>query len=96
MQDLLPDQRLDTDPLHWEHGVLATGPPGKTLASTLSFSLACLLAHNDEISCHVVSCPLERFSWQGTKERVLRLVYDGGIEPLSPKAHGELNLGTTR
>ena len=23
-----PDQGLNLDPLHWEHGVLATGPPG--------------------------------------------------------------------
>ena len=25
-----PDQGLNLGPLHWEHGVLATGPPGKT------------------------------------------------------------------
>ena len=24
-----PDQRLNSGPLHWEHGVLAPGPPGK-------------------------------------------------------------------
>ena len=83
MRDLVPDQRSNTDPLHWEHGVLATGPPGRSLASTFSLSLACSLAHSDEISCHVVSCPLERFSWQGTKERVLGFVYDGGLSPLA-------------
>ena len=26
-----PDQRLNPDPLHWEHGVLPTGPLGKFL-----------------------------------------------------------------
>ena len=26
----LPDQDLNPDPLHWEHGVLATGPPEKS------------------------------------------------------------------
>ena len=26
-----PDQGLSLGPLHWEHGVLATGPPGKSL-----------------------------------------------------------------
>ena len=26
-----PDQGLDLGPLHWEHGVLATGSPGKSL-----------------------------------------------------------------
>ena len=24
-----PDQGMNLSPLHWEHGVLATGPPGK-------------------------------------------------------------------
>ena len=28
--DLVPDQGSNPDPLHWEHGVLATGPPGKS------------------------------------------------------------------
>ena len=27
---LIPDQRLNLGPLHWEHEVLATGPPGKS------------------------------------------------------------------
>ena len=26
-----PNQALNLDSLHWEHGVLATGPPGKSL-----------------------------------------------------------------
>ena len=25
-----PDQGLNPDPLHWEHGILATGPPGES------------------------------------------------------------------
>jgi len=28
-----PHQRLNLSPLHWEHGVSATGPPGKSLWS---------------------------------------------------------------
>ena len=27
----MPDQGLNLGPLHWERGVLATGPPGKSL-----------------------------------------------------------------
>ena len=26
-----PDQGSNPGPLHWEHGVLATGPPGQSL-----------------------------------------------------------------
>ena len=26
-----PDQGWDPGPLHWKHGVLATGPPGESL-----------------------------------------------------------------
>ena len=29
MWDLFPDQGCNPGPLHWEHGILATGPPGK-------------------------------------------------------------------
>ena len=29
---LFPDQRLNPSLLHWESGVLATGPPGKSLS----------------------------------------------------------------
>ena len=42
MQDLsslLPDQGLNQCPLHWEHEVLATGPPGKSLHEPLKWSL---------------------------------------------------------
>ena len=35
MWDLVPDQGSNPDPLHWEHGVLATGPPGKSLGVCL-------------------------------------------------------------
>ena len=31
MQDLVPDQGSNPGPLHWECGVLTTGPPGKSL-----------------------------------------------------------------
>ena len=30
MQGLVPDQGMNLGTLHWEHGVLATGPPVKT------------------------------------------------------------------
>ena len=30
-----PDQRLNLGPLHWERGVLPTGPPGKSPVGTL-------------------------------------------------------------
>ena len=39
---MFADQGLNRGPLHWEHGVLATGPPGKFLKkqdSELSFVL---------------------------------------------------------
>ena len=31
MRDLVPQPGLNLGPLHWEHRVLATGPPGKSL-----------------------------------------------------------------
>ena len=31
-----PDQGSNPGPLHWEHGVLATGPPGKSLNRNLN------------------------------------------------------------
>ena len=35
-----PDRGLNPGPLHWECGLLPTGPPGKSLAPfTLAFSL---------------------------------------------------------
>ena len=30
LEALFPDQGLNLRPLHWKHGVLTTGPPGKT------------------------------------------------------------------
>ena len=33
-----PDQRSNLGPLHWEHGVLATGPPGKSPLSCQNFN----------------------------------------------------------
>ena len=35
-----PDQESIPGPLHWEHGVLATGPPGK---SPNNFKMMCAL-----------------------------------------------------
>ena len=37
--DLFPDQGSYLGPLHWEHGVLATGPPGKSLCIYDSVSI---------------------------------------------------------
>ena len=31
MWDLVPPPGTEPGPLHWEHGVLPTGPPGKSL-----------------------------------------------------------------
>ena len=37
MWDLVPDQGSNLGPLPWEHGVLATGPPGKSLCFLFFF-----------------------------------------------------------
>ena len=44
MWDLVPCQGLNLGPLHWEYGVLATGPPGKPIfifLITLIFLFVC-------------------------------------------------------
>ena len=50
-----PDQRSNPGPLHWECGVLATGPPGKSLKLKFSWTFhilcgnlysLCFLKHN--------------------------------------------------
>ena len=33
-----PDQGLNSGPLHWKHGVLAIGPPGKSLNQILKLN----------------------------------------------------------
>ena len=33
MWDLVPDQESNQGPLHWEHRVLTTGPPGSSLSN---------------------------------------------------------------
>ena len=35
VRDLVPWPSIEPRPLHWEHGALATGPPGKSLSSVL-------------------------------------------------------------
>ena len=35
MWDLIPEKGLNLGPLHWELGVLAPGPPGKSPVATL-------------------------------------------------------------
>ena len=41
MWDLVPNQGLNPGPLHWEHGPLATGPPGTSpnLSDPMDYSL---------------------------------------------------------
>ena len=36
MWDLVPQPGIEPVPLHWEHGVLTTGPPGKSLKNILT------------------------------------------------------------
>ena len=42
-ETLFPDQGLNLGPLHWDCGLLATGPPGRTLVyvTKSSFRLLC-------------------------------------------------------
>ena len=42
MWDLVPDQ--GSNPLHWERGVLTTGPPGKPLPSILTLAFLLISA----------------------------------------------------
>ena len=37
--DLVPWPGIDPSPLHWEHGVLATGSPGKSLSASLRHAI---------------------------------------------------------
>ena len=37
--DLVPRPGIEPGPLHWERGVLATGPPVKSLVSLFGFGL---------------------------------------------------------
>ena len=42
MWDLVPWPGVEPGPRHWEHGALATGPPGKSLAQ-LTFNISYLI-----------------------------------------------------
>ena len=50
VQDLFPDQGLNPGPLHWEHRLLTTEPPGK---SPLSFNFITTL----RLECKGASSP---------------------------------------
>ena len=39
--DLVPQPEINPGPLHWEHGVLVTGPPGKPLRACLADRVLC-------------------------------------------------------
>ena len=54
MWDLVPPQGMEPSPLHWEHGVLATGPPEKSLRFTSekkrnSFKLIMCFMYHEKI-----------------------------------------------
>ena len=38
---MFPDQELNPGPLHWEHGLLATEPPGRS--HTPNLNMYCVL-----------------------------------------------------
>ena len=63
MWDLVPDQGSNLGPLHWELGVLATGPPGKSQQ---------FLIKDSNLSCRRI--PLEKkkikeFFWPHCEEQ---------------------------
>ena len=61
MWDQFPDQGLSPGPLHWEHGVLAAGPPGKS--QTPAF-LAQLLASDSVLFAPLSGSALDMAPWQ--------------------------------
>ena len=53
-----PDQGLNPGPLHWECGVLATGPPGKTQFLVLKYRLGKTLVHLAFLIIGLLKMPL--------------------------------------
>ena len=54
------DQWLNPCPLHWEHGVLTTGPPGKSLL----YHLWSFLRREDSIVGKYTYCCFKRSAWR--------------------------------
>ena len=52
-----PDQGSKPGPLHWEHGVLATGPPGKSQELFLLKKTMCGVTEN----CHFLVKVLKKY-----------------------------------
>ena len=54
-----PDQVLNPDPIHWEHRVLATGPPGKSpglfLEMDADYTSMCPVGENSLRTCTLSS-----------------------------------------
>ena len=48
MWDLIPCWGIELGPLHWEHGVLATGPPGKSQLLLLTGKCVCCSLHSKQ------------------------------------------------
>ena len=53
----LPDQGSNSCPLEWKHGVLTTGPPGKS--QVFFFSIKCLLCQAER-QPHDIHAPIHR------------------------------------
>ena len=69
MWDWLPDQGSNPGPLHWECGVLATGPPGKPYKSfSLGTSLQILPAR---AMLFWLRCVFPTSSWHNLRARFL-------------------------
>lgn len=66
----------------------------KVSLSSCLHSLCFLLARSHEASFHVVRCPMERPTWQGTSPPPAQSQW--GTETLSSKAHKELNPSNNR
>ena len=54
----MPDQGLNPDPLHWEHGVLATGPPGKSLEFRFLTPTLCCFSRASPSFISLAGCEL--------------------------------------
>ena len=74
-----PDQWLNSGRLRWEHGALATGPPGKSLVSLLSRIIRPLPPPhhlNSESDCSE--------AWKGEARYVVRLAATCGARARRP------------
>ena len=64
-----PDQVSNLGPLHWEHGVLATGPPGKSQDQIyISYKSCCIMSQIKFFFFMTEYTTLQRRQWQPTPE----------------------------